>query len=129
YSRSFPTRRSSDLTFIDDFGARAWRRPLDDQEKTKAFELFSKVRAESELDVSVRALIEYFLIAPHFVYLIEPIPADGQTGAVHPLTSWQLATRLSYYLLGSMPDEALFEAAAAGELDTADGVATQARRL
>lgn len=115
--------------FIDDFGARAWRRPLDDQEKTKAFELFSKVRAESDLDVSVRALIEYFLIAPHFVYLIEPIPADGQTGAAHPLTSWQLATRLSYYLLGSMPDEALFEAAATGELDTADGVATQARRL
>ena len=115
--------------FIDDFGARAWRRPLEEQEKTKAFELFAEMRAESDLDVSVRAVIEYFLIAPHFVYLIELIPADGETGAVHPLSSWELATRLSYFFLGSMPDPALFEAARAGELETAEGVATQARRL
>ncbi len=115
--------------FIDDFGSHAWRRPLEESEKTKAFKLFSDVRAEAELDIAVRALIEYFLIAPHFIYLLEPIPAGGQPGAVAPLTAWELATRLSYFLLGSMPDDALFAAAASGELATAEGVAAQARRL
>jgi hypothetical protein len=115
--------------FIDDFGARAWRRPLEEQEKTKAFELFATVRTESDLSVSVRAVIEYFLIAPHFIHLMEPIPADGAMGAAHPLNSWELATRLSYFLLGSMPDPALFEAARSGELETAEGVGAQARRL
>ena len=67
--------------------------------------------------------------SPQFVYLLEPNPAGIAPGTVSQLGPWQTATRLSYFLLGSMPDPGLFTAAEAGALSTAEGVTAEARRL
>lgn len=115
--------------FVADFGKRAWRRPLNAEEQARALELFRGARAEYELDTSVQMVVQFFLLSPHFVYLVEPLPDGAAPGSVVPLDSWKVASRLSYFLLGTMPDEALFAAAEAGALETPEGVAEQARRL
>lgn len=115
--------------FIEGFGRRAWRRPLSQEEQGRLFELFSTVRAEFEFDVSIQLVVQAFLQSPQFIYLLEPSPADAVPGSAVPLDSWEVATRLSYFLLGSMPDPVLFTEAEAGALQTPEAVVAQARRL
>jgi hypothetical protein len=115
--------------FITSFGKRAWRRPLSAEETARLSKLFAKVRAEFDVKVSVQMLIQVFLQSPQFVYLLEPNPTGMAPGEIAPLGAWQMATRLSYFLVGSMPDPALFQAAEAGALSTAEGVTAEAARL
>lgn len=114
--------------FIRDFGKRAWRRPLTTEEQTRLFTVFSNARADSNaLDVSVQMVVQVLLQAPQFIYMLEP--SSMAAGSVMPLDSWQVATRLSYFLLGSLPDATLFAEAEKGALTSAEQVAAQARRL
>jgi hypothetical protein len=115
--------------FIASFGKQAWRRPLTADEQTRALGLFKTARAAYEMDASVQMLVQYFLLSPHFMYLVEPLAAGAAPGSIVPLNGWQVASRLSYFLLGSMPDAGLLAAAEAGSLNTPEGVATEARRL
>lgn len=117
--------------FIADFGERAWRRPLRTEEAARLFGVFSKARATLALDVSVQLVVQVMLEAPQFLYLLEPTdPAQpAAVGSVLSLDSWQVASRLSYFLLGSMPDAALRAEAEKGALVRPEQVATQARRL
>ena len=115
--------------FIRDFGKRAWRRPLKPEEQTRLFGVFSAARATLPVDASVQMVIEVLLQSPQFLYLLEPAVAGSTAGSVLPLDSWQVASRLSYFLLGSLPDAALFAEAEKGALTSDEQVAAQARRL
>jgi hypothetical protein len=78
----------------------------------------------------VQMVLQVMLMSPSFLYRVEHGAANVAAGAtVVPLTSWEVASRLSYFFLGSMPDDALFTAAAENELTTPEQVAAQARRL
>jgi hypothetical protein len=114
--------------FLGRFGQRAWRRPLTPAELDTLDAVYTKSRVDFDVPTSVQAVLEAFLMSPHFLYRVEHgVPAAG--AKVVPLTSWELASRLSYFLTGSMPDDALFAAAAADALRAPDQVAAQARRL
>lgn len=115
--------------FVRDFGKRAWRRPLDDAEQARLLGVFSAARSEFDLSTSIQLVLQVILQSPQFIYLLEPASPGAAPGSVEPLDSWQLATRLSYFLLGSLPDTALFAAAEAGTLSTPEQIATEARRL
>jgi hypothetical protein len=115
--------------FVGRFGKRAWRRPLTTEEQTRALDLFRTARDQYTLHVSVQMLVQYFLLSPYFLYLIEPQAAGAVPASNVPLDGWRLASRLSYFLTGSMPDDTLLAAAEAGTLNTGDGVANEARRL
>jgi hypothetical protein len=112
--------------FIDDFGLRAFRRPLSAAEKTA----FLTVYAAGKEDGFARGLglvVEAALQAPSFLYLVE---ANGATpSALHKLGGYELAARLSYLLWGTMPDATLFAAAKAGKLDDVAGVRDEATRM
>ncbi len=106
------------------FAERAYRRPLRDAERGR-IEAFWQARLAAEpIAEAVALTVAGILQAPAFHFKLEP---DGPQAA--ELDPWQLATRLSYFLWDSMPDEALFRAAGAGELETAAGIERQARRL
>ncbi|WNG47819.1 DUF1592 domain-containing protein [Archangium minus] len=117
-------------SFVGRFGARAWRRPLTDAEQTSWTTLgTSAAAAAGNFYSGVEALIAGLLQSPHFLYMVEVgVPDASQPGRLK-LTGHELATRLAFFLSGTTPDEALLAAAAQGELDTAEGVRTQARRL
>ena len=110
------------------FAERAWRRPLTADEAARLRDFYARLRRGSGLDHehAIRALLARVLVAPAFLYRAEPPEADG--GGIVPLTDWQLASRLSFFLWSSMPDEPLREAAAAGRLHESAELERQARR-
>ena len=96
------------------FMSRAYRRPLAAGEVDSKLALFEKARAENVpfLDAIKRPL-SAVLTSPHFLYLVEPEAPGAQ---LRKLTGYELASRLSYFLWSSMPDDALFRLAASGEI-------------
>jgi hypothetical protein len=118
-------------SFIRDFGARAYRRPLEDAEVTRLAAIWSEGPTHfPTMDArlaSIRLTLEVMLQSPHFLYRVER-STDVSDGLV-TLNDWELASRLSYFLWGTMPDDALFAAAAAGELRTEEGLRAQAMRM
>jgi hypothetical protein len=116
--------------FVTGFGQRAWRRPLLAAEVDALDAVYTKGRLDFDVPTSVQMVLQVILMSPNFLYRVEHGVASVAAGAtVVPLTSWELASRLSYFLTGSMPDDALFTAAAADALRTPEQVSAQARRL
>lgn len=118
-------------TFVETFGRRAHRRPLSLEEVDEYMAVFTAGRALNgdvePFHAGIRLVIEAMLQSPSFVYRIES--SSEPVGDAIPLGPYEIAQRLSYALWDSMPDEELFEAAAAGALDGPEDVAAQARRM
>ncbi len=114
------------------FGRRAFRRPLTDGEQARYVALFAAAdglyESGTAFEQGVRVVVESMLQSPNVLYRVElSSPPDDED--IVPLGGFEIAARLSYLLWNSTPDDALLDAAEAGELDTAAGVAEQARRL
>ncbi len=116
--------------FFDTFGKRAWRRPLTAAEKenlTGAF-MQGKEGPPAGFASGIEAAMTVMLIAPQFLYRYEQgVPIAGTSFA--QLTSYEVASRLSYLLWGSMPDADLLAAAEGNKLQKPDEVLAQARRM
>lgn len=106
---------------------RAYRRPVTPAEVDRLYALYEAGRDLDGFATGIQLVLEAILQSPSFLYRVEIVPVDGEP--IVRLTGHQLATRLSYFLVGSMPDPELFAAAEAGALDTESGVEEQARRL
>ena len=115
--------------FISDFGRRAFRRTLTDAEKTQYFNLYVSGKTGAAFTDGLSLAIEAFLQSPNFLYRIEKGAPAAPTDAVAPVTSFEMATRLSYFLWGTTPDKALLDAGEADALETSDQVAAQVTRL
>lgn len=107
-------------SFITRFGQRAWRRPLTTPEIDRLFGVYAQGRTDFDVPTSTQMVLQMMLLSPSFLYRVETSAA---------LTSWEMASRLSYFLTGSMPDDALFAAAAQDALRTPQQVAAAAQRL
>lgn len=114
--------------FIESFGRRAFRRPLDSGEVTRMKALFDDARASFDFNTAVRMVIQAMLQSPQFLYRPE-VGTPGNPNQVVPLTQYEIASRLSYLLWQSMPDATLFTAAANGKLGTPAEIEAQARRM
>ncbi len=111
------------------FGLRAWRRPLTLAEVS---DLAALVRADltagDDFSNAIQVALVAMLSSETFLYRLEVDPASAG-GRAHALTSYELATRLSYLLWSTMPDDALLALAASDELQKPDVLAAQAKRL
>ena len=110
-----------------EFAGRAYRRTLTDVEKEELRGLYRKLRAE-ELphDEAIRLTLARVFVAPAFLYRLEKAAPGAAPG---PVSDWELANRLSYFLWSSMPDAELRAGAAAGKLHNPDVLVAQARRM
>jgi Protein of unknown function (DUF1592)/Protein of unknown function (DUF1588)/Protein of unknown function (DUF1587)/Protein of unknown function (DUF1595)/Protein of unknown function (DUF1585) len=115
--------------FVATFGKRAFRRPLTQDEQAGLLALYQTNRSGADYNNGIQSVIEAVLQSAPFLYRPEFGATGLAQGAVVPLTSYEMASRLSYFLWGSMPDDALFAAADADALTTADEVAAQATRM
>ncbi|MDX2054843.1 MAG: DUF1592 domain-containing protein [Polyangiaceae bacterium] len=113
--------------FLDDYGARALRRGLTSEERSSLLKVHTGFSANG-FDVGIAAMTETLLQLPQFLYLVEIGPSDAPSGAVQ-LTPDEIATRLSYLLWETLPDDKLTLAARSGELGTPMGIRAQALRL
>lgn len=117
--------------FINDFGRRAFRRPVMKSEETGLLGLFTTARGLGfNYTEAAAEVASAMLQSSGFLYLWEVGDAAPQAQAgLIPLTPYQVASRLSYLLWGTMPDAELAAAADAGALSTPEQIATQAARL
>ena len=111
---------------VRDFGRRAWRRPLRAAEHATLLGVYGEARAAgADWEEGVLWSLNAILMSPHFLYRVEPQALSG----VAPLDDWALATRLSYFLWSSTPDDALLDLADAGRLRDPDVLAGEVRRM
>jgi mono/diheme cytochrome c family protein len=110
------------------FASKAWRRPLTEREK-ESLRAFYRQTLLSQQDhtKAVRALIARILVSPDFLYRVEEPVAVG--AAPRPVSQWELATRMSFFLWSSIPDDELRRAAAAGELSNPSLMQHQVKRM
>ncbi len=115
--------------FVDAFAPRAFRRPLETDERTVFINLMAEVVPADGLEAGISWTIQAALQSPQFLYRVQRVQVGESAGQVVALDGYEVASRLSYLLWGTMPDEALFAAAEAGTLNTAEGVQAEAQRL
>jgi hypothetical protein len=120
-------------TFIAEFGKRVYRRPLTEDEQSRYFTLFGMAdmlvegTTSTPFQKGVQTIVEALLQSPFFLYRSEM--TTQQSNGLIPLGGYEIASRLAFFLQNGPPDDTLLAAAAAGALDTADGIAAEAQRL
>lgn len=118
----------SHLESLQSLAERAYRRPLTAAERGKIVEFYRLLRRDEEVDheTAVRDVLVSILMSPNFSYRVDLV---GDGAGIQPLSDYALASRLSYFLWSSMPDEELLSLAARGELHRPEMLAMQARRM
>jgi len=111
--------------FIRDFGLKVIRRPLTTEEMQTYINLYAAGTTPQE---GVKMVIMGLLQSPYFLFLVEQGSNQINAGRTR-LTDYEIASRLSYRLIGTMPDSELFAAASRGELQVLDNVKAHAERL
>ena len=113
--------------FLDNFGLRAMRRPLTALEKTNFLNLYRTGISSAE---SMARVIQGLMMTSQFMYKMEinGTAVNGRSD-LFQLDGYEIASRISYAILGSMPDQALLDAAKTGGLTTAAGIQTQVDRI
>ena len=118
----------SHLQALQDFAARAYRRPLSPADRADLLSFYREATQRYGLDHegAIRETIVLILTSPKFSYRADLVEARA---GIQPLSDFDLASRLSYFLWSSMPDEELLRHAAAGDLRKPEVIKTQARRM
>jgi hypothetical protein len=114
---------------ITNFGLHAFRRPLEAWEITQYTKVYSDaLTAGEDHNGAIKHVVHTMLSAPQFLYRMEFDPTPTSTEQ-RPLTSYEIASRLSYMLWSSMPDQSLFDLAASGSLLQLDTLQAQVDRM
>jgi hypothetical protein len=113
---------------LQQFAERAYRRPLAPEGRRRVADFYRVLRQEDGLghEDAVRDTVVSILMSPHFCYRVD---LTGGDAGIRPLSDHDLASRLSYFLWASMPDQELLSHAAAGDLHEPWVLAAQARRM
>ncbi|MSU59216.1 MAG: DUF1592 domain-containing protein [Pedosphaera sp.] len=104
-------------TILGQFTFRAWRRPVEVAELDRLMGLFKLARHQGEtFEASVKLAMKAALVSPHFLFRGEIQSQPNQRDSVHPVNEFALATRISYFLWSSTPDDELLDLAKRGRL-------------
>lgn len=117
---------------IHEFAARAYRRPLTDNERDNLAAFYADLRKDgSTHEEAIRDCVVRVLMSPHFCFRLDrPMPSGSSTpGKAEPLSDRALANRLSYFLWASMPDRELMACADNGALHKPEVLLAQTRRM
>ena len=108
---------------------RAYRRPVTYRDVAPLLSFYETGYAEAGFEEGVRAGLERLLIDPEFLFRIERDPEDIDPGGIHQLGGLELASRLSFFLWSSIPDDELLDAAVRGDLHDPQRLERQVRRM
>ncbi len=102
---------------VERFASRAWRRPVRGDESDRLLELFARLDAEGKsFEGAIRGVCAAILTSPNFLFRVEEDRPPVDESGAYPIGEFELASRLSYFLWSSMPDEELFRLARDGKL-------------
>jgi hypothetical protein len=108
---------------------RAYRRPATEDEVATLMTFYEKGRASGDFEVGVQQALARILVAPAFLYRAETEPAGTKPGAAYRLSSVDLASRLSFFLWSSIPDDELLDVASKGTLRDPKVLQQQVKRM
>lgn len=114
---------------VSHLARRAYRRPVTDDDLQSPLAFYRRGRVEGNFESGIQAAISSILVSPQFLFRIERDPADAKPGATYRISEVELASRLSFFLWSSLPDEELLALAERGELSRGDMLEKQVRRL
>ena len=108
---------------------RAFRRPVDEADVEPLLALYEEGRREGGFEQGIQFALRGVLIDPEFLFRIERDPDGAAPAAAYPVTDLELASRLSFFLWSSLPDDELIDVAAAGRLHEPGVLETQIARM
>ncbi len=111
------TKSQAAEKIIRNFAFHAYRRPVTEDEVSHLLALWTKVDSDGRtFDDSINVVVQAVLASPKFLFRVEQEPQPGEANNIHTLDEFELASRLSYFLWSSMPDDELLNLAQKGQL-------------
>ena len=108
---------------------RAYRRPVTPRDLTALLSFYEAGRRDGDFETGIQTALEFLLTDPEFVFRAERAPVDAEPGIAYPVGDLELASRLSFFLWGSVPDDELLDVAAEGRLAEPAVLEQQVRRM
>ncbi len=108
---------------------RAYRRPVTSRDVTALLSFYEAGRREGGFETGIQAALEFLLTDPEFVFRVERAPVDAEPGIPYPVSDLELASRLSFFLWGSIPDDELLDLAVQEKLRDPAVLEQQVRRM
>ena len=116
-------------TILTNLARHAYRRPVNQADVAPLMKIYVEGRKGADFDHGIEAGLEAVLVSPSFLFMRESDPAKSAPGDVHRISDLELATRLSFFLWSSVPDDALLNAAQAGQLHKPAVLKAQVARM
>ncbi|MDQ6677297.1 MAG: DUF1592 domain-containing protein, partial [Acidobacteriota bacterium] len=114
---------------IANLGRRAYRRPVTNTDLKPLMAFYESGRREGSFDSGIGMALRAILVSPNFLFRVEHDPTQAGPGTVHRISDIELASRLSFFLWSSIPDEELLKAAELGKLKDPAVLDTQVSRM
>src|SRR5262249_44083906 len=108
---------------------RAYRRPISKSEVDEPMAFYREGRAEGDFEAGIERALSAVLINPDFLFRVETDPRKVAANGVYRISDLELASRLSFFLWSSVPDDELLDAAVRGKLSQPGELEKQARRM
>ncbi|MEE2635889.1 MAG: DUF1592 domain-containing protein [Acidobacteriota bacterium] len=108
---------------------RAYRRPVSNDDLDWLLPFYEQGRLEGGFERGIQRAIERLLVSPEFLFRVEQDPEGANAGDTYPVSDLELASRLSFFLWSSIPDDVLLDVAIRGELRDPDVLDTQVHRM
>src|SRR5262245_32703873 len=108
---------------------RAYRRPVTDADLQKPLELYREARADGDFDAGIEMALSALLVSPQFLFRVERDPAGVAPNTAYRISDLELASRLSFFLWSSIPDDQLLDLAVAEKLHEPAVLDRQVRRM
>ena len=116
-------------SILSRLGRQAYRRPLETPEIDRLLSFYEAGSRDGGFESGIELALRFMLASPQFIFRLETEPDDAAAGAVYPVSDLDLASRLSYFLWSSIPDDELLSVAERGELSAPDELRRQVRRM
>ena len=114
---------------LSNLGRYAYRRPFTDADLKPLLAFYQTGRREATFDRGIQMALRAMLVSPSFLFRVERDPADSQPGTAHQISDFELASRLSFFLWSSIPDEQLLTLADQGKLKDPEVLSKQVSRM
>ena len=114
---------------VTGLATKAFRRPVAGADVESLLQFFDEEAPVEGFDMGIRVALQAILASPDFVFRVEETPEDVEPGETYRIPDFDLASRLSYFLWGTIPDDELVELARAGTLSDPDVFGEEVRRM
>jgi hypothetical protein len=114
---------------LSSLARRAYRRPLTDADIKPLLAMYQEGRANGSFDAGIERALKRLLVSPEFLFRVERDPSNAAPNQAYRISGLELASRLSFFLWSSIPDDELLDAAATGVLQDPAGLERQVDRM